>query len=314
MKTILAVGLILLLPALAEAKPEVVGRLAGHRGQGASVARYSPDGTQVLTASTVGEIKLWNLRERKVLHTFSTERLGVSDLVFTRDGKRAFSSGINGTVRLWSLSTGRLEREYSGHSKGVSGIALDPTGLLLASCSYDKTVRIWNVASGECSLVIRTPTLLLGIDWSPDGKRILAAGADKHLRLWDPTKGTLLAALEGHSGVVTAVRFHPDGKRALSASHDKTVKVWDLASAKVLTSLQHPDLVRCFSLGEKGLLLTGDESDAASLWDLKSGKLVTRWIAHEESGVFSVALNEKGDRALTGGVDSPVVKIWALEK
>ncbi|MBL4849993.1 MAG: WD40 repeat domain-containing protein [Planctomycetes bacterium] len=249
MKRIWFLGLVLALTPLASAEPTVVGRLAGHKGTGVSVVRYSPNYKQALTASSVGEIKLWDLAKRKVVHTMTNHK-GISDLVFTADGKGAFSSGYDGEVRLWNLEEGRLERAYSGHSKSVLAVALDSSGTRVASCGLDKTVRVWDVASGK----------------------------------------------------------------ALHVLQHKTVKVWDVAKGTVLASLEHTDLVRCLSLSRNGLLLTGDESDRATLWDLKTRKLLSTWVAHKDSGVFSVALDKTGGRALTGGVDSAVVKVWQLQR
>jgi WD40 repeat protein len=65
------------------------------------------------------------------------------------------------------------------------------------------------------------------VAFSPDGKRLASASADKTVRVWDADRGQEVLVLTGHTGLVTAVAFSPDGTRLASASVDKTVRIWD---------------------------------------------------------------------------------------
>jgi WD40 repeat protein len=65
------------------------------------------------------------------------------------------------------------------HTDQVAGIALDPGGSLLASASFDGTVRLWDIGSRqELKTVVDQSLPMNSVDFSPNGKRVLAAGAD----------------------------------------------------------------------------------------------------------------------------------------
>lgn len=68
--------------------------------------------------------------------------------------------------------------------------------------------------------------------FSPDGKRILAALSDKHVRLLDAETGSLVTTLSGHLELVNIAEFNSDATRIVTASWDKTVRVWDAATGK----------------------------------------------------------------------------------
>src|SRR5262249_36431328 len=116
--------------------------------------------------------------------------------------------------------------DVGGH---VGTVAFQPNGHLLAVAT-DKEVSLWQAPTGR---QVRTFPGRLVAAFSPDGRRLAAAGPGDTVKVWDIASGKELVSIPGHT--VTSrnysedlLQFDADGRRLVSSSRaDKRVKVWD---------------------------------------------------------------------------------------
>jgi WD40 repeat protein/mono/diheme cytochrome c family protein len=115
--------------------------------------------------------------------------------------------------------------------------------------------------------------------FSPDGKLILLASADKSVRVRERERNVELRRLVGHTASVWCVVFSPDGKSALSGGADGTVRLWDIETGRELRVFAgHTSLVSavaCSSDGRRALSASYDRS--VVLWDLETGQELRRF-------------------------------------
>src|SRR3989440_11605343 len=75
---------------------------------------------------------------------------------------------------------------------------------------------------------------VLSIAWSPDGKKIASASADKTVHIWNATSKNPILIYRNHNKSVSAVAWSPDGSRIVSGSWDTSVQVWHVQSGRKL--------------------------------------------------------------------------------
>ena len=87
-------------------------------------------------------------------------------------------------------------------------------------------------ASTLRALFIDHTDIVISASFSPDGKRVVTASADKTARVWDADTGKPVGEPMTHGEAVVSASFSPDGKRVVTASEDKTARVWDADTGK----------------------------------------------------------------------------------
>ena len=155
-----------------------------------------------------------------------------------------------------------------------------------------------------------------GAAFSPDGRRVVIAGQDAAVKIWDVRTGREMRTLRRGSGPVSSVAFSPDGQRFVTGSSDTTATVWNAQTGDVLRILSvddaklSPGPVTCVAFSPDGRrIVTGGGNKMATVWDAEAGEVVLflSWASVLQPGhsgaVTAVSFSPDNQHVLTGSVD-----------
>ncbi len=98
----------------------------------------------------------------------------LTQIKYTKDGDILFSVAKDHVICAWFTSNGERLGTYQGHQGALWTVDVDPSTTLLASGGADNTVRLWDVRTGKCLKVWDFPTAVRRVEFSEDGKQLLA--------------------------------------------------------------------------------------------------------------------------------------------
>jgi WD40 repeat protein len=260
--------------------------LTGHTAAVLALAA-DPAGRLLVSGSLDKSVRGWNPATGKEVWKWDG-RSAVVGVAVRPDGKRVAVGTADGFLTVLSLDDGKpaVVAAVSAHGAGCPAVSYHPDGGKLATGGGDGVVRVWAAPdAGGPTPVARLdpppparaggspapPPAVSGVAYSPDGKRIAAVGADRLVRLWEPTGGEV-RSLRGPTDWVTAVAFAPDGRTVYAAGADAAVRAFILAPAAVGGPVGHGRPVRAVAVSPDGkLLATAADDRTVKVWELATG-------------------------------------------
>jgi WD40 repeat protein len=203
-------------------------------------------------------------------------------LAWSPDG--AWLACFGDSLVLIDAATGRQRRELAGHPGFIRTVAWSSDGKRVAACGVEKTITLWDVAEGKVLSQLEGheggfPDLGNNVDfrhiaWSPDGKRLASAGADRQVRIWDAATGKLAASsfepFKAINGPLGRLHWSQDGRHLHVRAGDGSILRLDTSNALAATELVHAGHIdlQIAGNGKVGVLTA---ANSTYLWSADTG-------------------------------------------
>jgi WD40 repeat protein/tRNA A-37 threonylcarbamoyl transferase component Bud32 len=152
------------------------------------------------------------------------------------------------------------------------------------------------------------------VEFSPDGKLLATASADKSARIWDAESGLCRRVLRGHKSDVNSIAFHPSGERVVTAGDDGQVIIWNMTTGervKTIT-LREKIFTAAFSPDGETLAVCG-EGRALKLYDAETIKLDSNFISSSQDAENSALAFSASGKWLVAGCENGELYHWTVK-
>lgn len=122
--------------------------LVGHSGKITSLA-ISPDVKTIVSGSSDNTIKIWDVKERKCLHTLVGHTSDITSVAISPNSKFIVSGSRDDTIKIWDIENGKCLHTLTGHAGTVTSVTISPDGKTIISGSRDKTIKYWQEVEGD---------------------------------------------------------------------------------------------------------------------------------------------------------------------
>jgi WD40 repeat protein len=278
---------------------------------GLYLAKFSPDGKRVFTASA-GKVRFWDWRKGAVVSGPFEHPTTILSVHFNAQGDQLVTSGSDGVSRVWNTTTWEPVTPPLLHSGPVVMARFSPDGRFVATASDDDTARVWSAITGE---PVTRPLVHKGhvrsVDFSPDGKKLVTASTDNTAHVWDSQTGEPMGPPLQHTRLVERASFSPDGTRIITASLDYTARIWDVQTGSALA----PPLKHDYSLIGVSFASDGESAMTACwngtlrVWKTKTGQPITEPFGPGDWIWRLVAFDPVNRQMAVGGTDC-IVRLW----
>ena len=212
--------------------------------------------------------------------------------------------------------------ELAYHTDRVMGLALDAKSLHLYSCSTDKTFFVTDLKNAASNILINMGLSgYTNLELDSPNQRIFLTNENGELSIYSLSTFPPVLVRNLQTSSLSSIRaFHIDTKNnyIFTGNVGGKICIMNLSPAKkerLISEISNFGVGQmkirvCRSNPESLELMTGDESGRVVIWNLKTGKPIYLWQAHDEA-ITQMQYQSEEHLVWTGRKDLRI-KLWKL--
>lgn len=234
---------------------------------------FSYDGKTFASGHENGDVLIWDAADWKVRHKISLgQGSPVRELAIAPDGSAFVGEGAK-ELELWTLAGDELKK-IGGVGKRFNfgaGLAFSPRGDRIATGGMF-AIELYDAKTGAATHSMQHASYTMGLEFSPDGRRIASAprgNVNKLLAVFDVTKSEPEFNAGPFKHYIAGMAFTPDGKRIVATGCENRVRLFDATNGTVVLEMPRKECGAKPAVTRDGKLIGWSEPGGYRFIDLK---------------------------------------------
>lgn len=201
-------------------------------------------------------------------------------------------------------------------------------------------IEIRDVKTSKVQHTLKAGDPIYYFSFSKDGRRLLTAGINGQMKLWDANSGMLLRVFDDDQKTYTSIALSPDGKFGFASyqrvfpvqGKNAAAKLWNIETGKVIQAYGRDDAVKPLGFSPDGKLamiekvevVDGKPLDFVELRSLPTGKEIKRLnvipsktpnvpgSSQLQIGLDAASISEDGKKLITVH-STKLLALWDLD-
>ena len=259
-----------------------------------------------LIACTTESIQVWNMTQGQLQSELALGYLGYeagSIAYWSKEEKVAISNrSFSDKDCLHVIKLRHALRAETADPIRIRFLVSDPMGKQFALAGIHNTVLVFNSETLRERDLFGHLLPVTALAWDPQGKRLVSAGADLTVRLWDLEQDKELAWFTGHSSPVKSLSWNKHGDRLVSVSESNEVWLWDVNTQQCYAQMVMEDVEQVVWDSSGTRLIGCPKNYSNNFWmmDVVTGKLLVQFGKGLLNEIFNVHPYEEKMAVVSG--------------
>ena len=221
------------------ADPTQDGELLAQVENSVYALRELPERNLLVLGHNFQGVQVLDLAGKTLAYATALPPVAIFDLAYSASRQRLYCALADGTLAVLRGPDFRLEHLLRLSEKSLRCLAVHEERGELAVGSSDWRTYVLDLDALTPKIALAEATnSVFALAYSPDGRYLLAAGRDAHLRRYEVAAGYAVAdSVVAHMYAINYLAFSPSGNYLATCSLDKSIKLWDADSLTLLRVL-----------------------------------------------------------------------------